>query len=506
LISLKSFRWSWGIVLLCVVLFQAAVPIIRDEAYFLAWGHVFSLGYYDHPPLPGWISVGLVWAGDLIGLEQDGVLHRGFVLALGGLCAVLVFGRLREITGEKNAAFLLLSLLLIPGTLILFDLFVNDTLIAATSLVFLLATHDAFRNQVFSWRPVLIAGLAFGALLLTKYSGALIYLGVAGALLTTVAGRRFLVTRFFLISLIAAVPFVWQLWWNYQNCGVNFAFNFSFRNEEPTGGALLALVGTLLLVTGSVSFQFLWAVGAQRRQLQPGFFTRVFLVTLALSLVIALWRGNFGGNWAAAYGFLSVLAFGEIASARSIRNAWRWSLGLTLGISLPVLAIALLTKYDFVSPDFLRSEQDAYLYRLHLDLDDGTLIAALRPYAATRVLAGTTYGITSAFTNAGIKGAVTLSKSVYGRNDDLFTDYRALDGADFAIVTRMPGQGAAIGAALFASYQVVQVAGARASYEVVLGDGFAFDAFRETWLMPFITTYYDTSPFPSGACYMDRYR
>ncbi len=46
----------WALVLLIVALFQLYFPIASDEAYFISWGATPALGYYDHPPLPGWSS------------------------------------------------------------------------------------------------------------------------------------------------------------------------------------------------------------------------------------------------------------------------------------------------------------------------------------------------------------------------------------------------------------------------------------------------------------------
>ena len=33
----------------------AALPITADEAYFVLWGRHPALGYYDHPPMVGWL-------------------------------------------------------------------------------------------------------------------------------------------------------------------------------------------------------------------------------------------------------------------------------------------------------------------------------------------------------------------------------------------------------------------------------------------------------------------
>src|SRR6185437_3314653 len=52
-------RVFWLVLLLTLAArtyFASKVPIIGDEAYYLMWGKYPSLGYYDHPPMIGWIS------------------------------------------------------------------------------------------------------------------------------------------------------------------------------------------------------------------------------------------------------------------------------------------------------------------------------------------------------------------------------------------------------------------------------------------------------------------
>jgi len=33
------------------------LPLTGDEAYFITWGSDVSLGYYDHPPVIGWLII-----------------------------------------------------------------------------------------------------------------------------------------------------------------------------------------------------------------------------------------------------------------------------------------------------------------------------------------------------------------------------------------------------------------------------------------------------------------
>lgn len=505
--------WLAGLLLLLIGLFQYGVPVFRDEAYFIAWGHDLAAGYYDHPPLTGWIAAILVWAGDVLGLERHAILHRVFSLLLGAAALVLVYRRLGALSeAEPGAAcqrgYLIAALILTPGTLLMFNMFVNDTLVAFASLVFLLAMHDLWRAPTFSVLYTALAGLALAAMLMTKYSSAIIYLGLVLALLFMPGGGRFLITRLLAVSAIAAMPFVWNLWWNYNNCAVNFAFNFSFRNEKPTGGPLPALIGTLLLVTGVMSFQFLWLRLRLRKAGRAGgqFFAPIFLATLLLSLLIALARGNFGANWAAVYGFLAILALAEMAGIRSARFAARFSLAMALLLSLPILLVLTAFKSEVLRPSDFLDEAQAYSHALTLDMNDAPLVAALQALGEGRVFGAPRYGMTSMMKNARLSPALTLSRSVYGRNDDLFVDLRQLDGRDFLLLAKNPARAEALAQAFFNDYEIHEVEGVHGAYQVVLADGFMLESYLEDWLRPFIRDRYEAAPFPYRSCPLDRYR
>ena len=59
--ALKRVFWSAIGVTLAFRLWLAWwLPLTGDEAYFLQWGEAPALGYYDHPPLVGWLLAALL--------------------------------------------------------------------------------------------------------------------------------------------------------------------------------------------------------------------------------------------------------------------------------------------------------------------------------------------------------------------------------------------------------------------------------------------------------------
>ena len=61
----KRLFWLVLFVTLAIRTFLASrVPIIGDEAYYYMWGKYPALGYFDHPPMIGWISAVILPPGN----------------------------------------------------------------------------------------------------------------------------------------------------------------------------------------------------------------------------------------------------------------------------------------------------------------------------------------------------------------------------------------------------------------------------------------------------------
>jgi dolichyl-phosphate-mannose-protein mannosyltransferase len=498
--AVLKYPVSVGFVLLIVILMQLFLPIASDEAYFIAWGKSLEAGFYDHPPLPGWISYVLRRVGDLVGLAQQGLIHRLFSLTLGGVSLWLVARRLRAMNVASGPA--VLTLALIPGFLLMSNTYLNDTLVAFFALAFVLAVDATMRAKRNIWAAILLAGLAFAALLLTKYNGAVVYLGVVLALLTWPQAWRFLFGRMVLISLVALGPFAAHLWWNVQNCSINLAFNFGFRAGENTGWGPLYVLFTILVMAGPVGFLALWAAPKVKRF---GFFSRAFFATLLVMLIISIWRGEFGVNWGTPLAGMAVLALAELRP-QAFELARRAGLALAAVLVLPIAVLAVALDIDVLNVGDFRDGRAGYAADLILDINNGSLPDLVRPLAEGRVLVTQEYGVGAGFDNAGFGETTVFSKSIFGRNQDLLTDFRKLDGRDMVIVPFNTKADEELAKSLFDSYEIVTVGTARQSYELVLGRGFSYKTYRENWILPVITALYDQSKFPFSACYMDKYR
>src|SRR5260364_354804 len=83
-----------------------SLPITADEAYYFIWGHFLSGGYYDHPPLIGW----LLYLFQLLGAHPLSVRLPAVLLTPIVGCAIYAFLK-REDAERRRWPVALLSCL-----------------------------------------------------------------------------------------------------------------------------------------------------------------------------------------------------------------------------------------------------------------------------------------------------------------------------------------------------------------------------------------------------------
>ena len=499
---------SWGLVIAFSLAFQLLAPFVGDETYFVAWGKTLVAGIYDHPALPAWISFFLREIESVFGVAVHGPLHRMFSFALGAVGLWLIGRRIRTFNSGVPVENWLVLLALVPGYLLLFNAYTNDTITGFTALWFVLACDWAIRTTHRTWFAVLVAGLGLAAMMLTKYNGAVVYLAVLLACIVHSEGRRLLFGRMVMISLVALVPFAGHIWWNINNCSINLALIASFRKlGTGTGIGLLDFWLSFLLTAGPAGFFALWIAWRQWRLSEPmGFFMRSFVAIMFILVPVSILLGAFSANWGAPLGIMAVLGLAESFSKTDLRVLHKLSVVLAVAVMGPIVGLLVVLQSGLVGAHDIFGEKIALQVELYLDLDDGGLVAQMQPLANTRVLATTDYGIGGHFDNAGFDETVVMTTSVHGRNQDVLTDFRALDGRDIVLLSGRQAADRAQTALLFDSFEIVTLETDRRKYEVVLGNGFNYDYYRENWILPVLSKYYDKSPFPYRACGMDRYR
>jgi 4-amino-4-deoxy-L-arabinose transferase-like glycosyltransferase len=195
----------------------AALPLAPDEAYYWVWSRALAAGYPDHPPMVAlWIRAGTALAGDgALGVRLLGPLSAALGSVLLWDAGEKLLGRG---TGLLAASLLNATLLLGVGAVIMTPdtpllLFWTGAFWGAAR--WLRHRHDAW------W---LLIGASAGLALDSKYSAALLWLGLLLWLGATREVRATLKRPApWLGALVGAAMFAPVLIWNAEHGWVSFA-------------------------------------------------------------------------------------------------------------------------------------------------------------------------------------------------------------------------------------------------------------------------------------------
>ena len=503
-----------GLMLLIVMALQLGfiflVPILGDEAYFVSWGRYLSLGYYDHPPTTGWLAY-------LISeLNTSGNVHRLFVFILGLINSYLFYRHAQTRLAEPTARHLTLALMALPVYVMLFSAYTNDTLLLFFLSQFFLASHTAFSLQKSkpqqSFLFAGIAGVFLGLALLTKYT-AIIFYGALSIFLLINAKHywKFLFTQYLITSFTALCLFLINIYWNYNNCGINFAFNFVFRDAEVNViGAEKYLASFVVLLAPLIIFFLIKPRTFKLRFTDPNnyFFTPIFLITFVVLLLIAIQKGDFNVHWGAPLMILGFLSLTEIIVETDAIKLSQWSLGFGIIIVLPLLLVVGLLKFNVISAANAFGEGYGYKANMMFDLTDDSLINEIANNYPHHIIASTSYSIIGMLdTNRNFQTALLFNKSKFGRSQDIFVDYRKLDGTNILFLVEEPVYDINKLQPFFDEVKQVSIKGTKASYTAFEGTGFHYATYLDRHIRILMRKFYDQIPkMLYGACYMDKYR
>jgi 4-amino-4-deoxy-L-arabinose transferase-like glycosyltransferase len=496
------------------------LPLTGDEAYFVTWARAPELGFYDHPPLVGWILAALLEVSQsTLALRLPAVLLPP-VVAVGMVALVRALAR-GEPEADRIAYAAALAWLLVPAQA------VNVLVTTDTPLVFFSSLSMAAFALAVRRDAVLLyaaAGAALGLAFLSKYFAVLVgFAYVVFAIASTLArdGSGPRAWRGLAVVVAAAAPFALvNVWWNYGHCWANILFNFYNRHGDAgfRWWRPLAFIAFVVYVSSPI---LLWQLLRRRDAVRAALATpdRRLLWTLALAplavfALIAPFR-DIGLHWLLSFmpalfaaGALALGADRLLASAKflAVFSAVHVALVATVA-ALPIETFQRLRQYDSIVQGAKADE----------------LLAALQPYEGKYAFAADGFSPASTLSyGAAIAGFIAQpearepwrrhyvfvfgSTSHHGRHDDILTDVRALDGRDILVVRKQPADRAAY-ERWFRRVELRDVTVRGATFHLVLGHEFRYAAYRDSLLAEVRDRYYRAPAFlPRGGCYFcERY-
>ncbi len=167
-------RWlnaPWAIIVTTLLLIKVslawALPMTGDEAYFVFWGRYLDYGYYDHPPMAGWMMwLQLLVSDHRVWLRMPGLLSE--------LIIAWAFYQLMQPFDAVKARWLALLLLLSPMSLLNVFTLTDTGCILFAALSFVAAARGLLTNRLL-WAA--LAGVGLGLAFLSKYFSVLLGIG-----------------------------------------------------------------------------------------------------------------------------------------------------------------------------------------------------------------------------------------------------------------------------------------------------------------------------------------
>jgi hypothetical protein len=487
-------RAFWILVLAAAVLktvLALLIPLTGDEGYFLSWARFPALGYYDHPPMAGWI----IWL--LSPLGEGVVLPRLFAVASSTLIGILLYRELKQTLGDRSKAAVLGAIYFLSPIYLVNTLFTTDT--ALILFVFLSGLLFVRAQRSGSGRLMLLSGMLLGLAFLSKYFAVLLLPAFAVALLVH---RKRPVRNLALIGL-GMLPFVLlHLYWNWENCWITLRFNFTFRSRGGVRWDELFehLLFQLYLATPWVLFLLaarVRSLAARLRENDLSSYLFLFGIPM-LVLTLASLKGS-GLHWALAfYPFLPPLLAGlgeQRLRAVFLAHGGLFVLQVAAALIILSLPVTLLKDHPKYADVVMYTQGDE-------------VCRALEPFRNEYLFtASTGYSTAAAMTHfCGEYFPVLLGKSKHGRLDDTVTDFRRFDGRDilvFGVKELDPDDYRPYFREIEARTLVVL----GGTFHLILGKGFSFDAYRARFLSGIRDKYYRIpEALPCGGCpFLERY-
>jgi len=477
-VSITGWLVAAGLLSLALRLWIAGTfPITGDEAFFYWWGVYPDWGYYDHPPMVGWlIALMRATLGDTTWAIRLPVVL--LPLALGALV-----GWALAPLDRARAAWAVLFFWLAPINW-LNTLITTDTPLifwSVLSVALLLRAERRERMDRAAWALYALSGLALGCAFLSKYFS--VVLGLT-YLVYFALYRRERWPAFALLVLCALPGPAINITYNLSHGWSNIMFNLYNRNEDAAfawNKPLLYLAMLVYLVTPVA----VWLAWKQRSALaatarQQRLLACVVVVPLLFFALLSL-KKVVGLHWVLSF---YPFGFALLAFALPREKLKACALGMALFAGLHVLAVAGL--YASSLDDWKSTKLYPQIIRSY---KTGEMLAQV---AAPDVVL-----MASAYTPASIFG-YTLRQYVpvfgtgnfHARQDDMLVDFSLYQGKTVRIV-RMDAPPLEDYRPYFDSVQVLRYVQDGVPFYAVEGKGFNYAAYKGGVLATIYRRYYN---------------
>ncbi len=333
------------------LLAAAVLPLAPDEAYYWVWGRTLQAGYLDHPPMVAWwIAAGTALLGDTpLGIRLLG--PPGVAIA----SVALADAADRLFPDRRPGVAAAVAFNAMPVTNAGAVLMTPDTPLVVFWCLGFWALARLHASGTAPWWG--LVGLFAGAALASKYTAALLGVGIVLWLALEPSARRWWHGPWLYAGgAIAAAVFAPVVAWNALHgwasfvkqggrAGAGEGATLRFLGELIGGQALLA--SPVLLVLGAIGVGFAAVAWARRRDGGAGLVAALVIP----GALLFLWQATGSrvqGNWPAILYPAAVVAAAAFVAGAWVRLGAGVGLVLTAAVALQALAapVTLPRRFD----------------------------------------------------------------------------------------------------------------------------------------------------------------
>jgi len=483
----KEFKTLFIIFVFKIILLSF-LPLTGDEAYFIKWGQNLSSGYYDHPPMVGW----LIYLMSQINASY--VFFRLFAVITTFVAAFVIYKIATLYKVQKEKALLISMVFLASPIDILLSLMTNDVALlffGSFGTLFLL-----YSLEKDGWlKYALLSGAFLGLAFLSKYFAA--FLMIALLIFSLLMYKKRAIKPVVVITIVVSAFILQNLYFNYNSCWNNIMFNFFARTEHNSYNikTVLGYFGLLLYIFTPWGAYYLFKAKFENSKL-----LKLLISILAFAFFIFLMvslKNKIGLHWFLLFTPYMFLLFSFVEDTK-LKTIFKYNANFTY-IHIGILLIALVLPKSLL--DSHKKYSDILMYTQTdkvceiLDGLDGDEIFTFS-YSSASVL------------NYHCKKKVTVlfSNSKYGRMDDKLLDVRTLKNKDITLFNKKPIKEDRI-KGICESSKVKQIYLSKAKFYTAECKNFNYDLYKEKYLDLQKKKFYDIpSWLPIGECYFnDRY-
>lgn len=470
------------------IILLTLLPLTGDEAYFIKWADNLSMGYYDHPPMVGWLIHLMSY------ISGSHIFFRLFALTTTFVAAFVIYKIALLYRVERSKALLTSFLFLASPVDLLLMLMTNDVaLLFFGSLGTLFLLYSLEKEE---WlRYSLLAGLFLGSAFLSKYFA--VFLMFSLLIFSFYTHRSKALKNVFIVSAVVSLFIAQNLYFNYNSCWNNIIFNFFARTEESSYniGTIIGYFGLILYILTPWGAYFLFKARFEKTALYK-LLLSILGVAFFIFFVVSL-KNKIGLHWFLLFTPYIFLLF-SFLDERNLAKLFKYNAIFTF-VHIAVFTTILLLPTSLLSGH--KKYSDVVMYT-----QPQSICAELERFDDERIF-------TSSYSTASLLShyckrdvTVLFNNSKYGRIDDKLLDVRTIADKDITIFNKSPIKEELL-ESICSSYMLEDFEAGGATFYTAKCSGFEYDEYKKRYLDYQNEKFYNIpSWLPVGKCYFkERY-